>query len=389
MVHCQVALDEHPLKYTDISLLPHHSKTIMPNVAVSQTAVSPTAATSNTKTKKHHHQHHHHHHHHHKHRYHHKKHSINKSELRVPKQVTTTSYASAATILAGVSQITISASRTTAVDSASTVTTEAPYESSATGSNQIFRTVDSGSYFVKETPVSTLFTRVTIATSNVITPSFPRPTSRMLSPPRDHPMRDTHPLSSSLVIPSFVSPSPSIIQPIPAKAITDDGTVSPTPTTTHTNENNDNNNGAYHHKAQIHSSNRDLGLGLGLGFGGFSILALLALLIQNYKKRQRNHSSIRASNHIDNNGVFFTEKPSMFKRKSANGHSRQNSFTVTTRWRPQSFLDVVANVIATRFSKRGSNNSLAHFGESGSVDYDPLTYPQPLYSPVKATYQDM
>ncbi|CAO3610360.1 unnamed protein product [Mucor fragilis] len=210
-----------------------------------------------------------------------------------------------------------------------------------------------------------------------------------MTPPRDRPMRNKQPLSSSIMISASTSPSISIIQPISAKAITNIRTRIPTPMATPTNRENDDSSSVYHHKVHINFSNRDLGLGLGLGFGGFSILALAALLIQNYKKRQRNHSSLRISNHIDNNGVFFTETPSIFKRKSASRQSKQSSL-VNTKWRPQSFLGVVAGVIAARFSNQSpSNSSFAHFDESGTVDYDSLTYPQPLYSPVKATYQDM
>ncbi|GAN11352.1 hypothetical protein MAM1_0557c10911 [Mucor ambiguus] len=138
--------------------------------------------------------------------------------------------------------------------------------------------------------------------------------------------------------------------PIPTQTITSSSTEKRTTTTTYTNGNNGNSSSAYRHKAQIRFSNRGLGLGLGLGLGGFSILALTALLIQNYKKRQGNHSPIGAGNHIDNNGVFFTEKPFMFKRKTASSHSKQKSF-ISTKWRPQSLLDVVANVIAAQFLK--------------------------------------
>lgn len=358
----------------------------MSNIVVSQTTVSPTPSFAiKTRKKKHHH--------HKQHKHHHRKHRHDTSEPLVKEQATT-SYTATATTLPDVSQITVSISRTTTIeaspiatpDSKSTFSKESSYKISATESHQIASTTDSDNYFIEETPTSAL-SMTTITPSNTIALSLYRPTSRLLTPPRDHPMRDKRPLSSSLMISASVLPSPSIIQPIPAKAITSSSTRVPAPTITGSNGNNG--NATYHHKAQIHSSNRDLGLGLGLGFGGFSILALTALVIQNHKKRQRNQNALGTGNHIDNNGVFFTEKPSMFKRKSATTRqSKQNSF-ISTKWRPQSFLGVVANVIAAKLSKRGSSNSFAQFGESGTVDYDPLTYPQPLYSPVKATYQDM
>ncbi|KAK4510152.1 uncharacterized protein ATC70_006324 [Mucor velutinosus] len=307
-----------------------------------------------------------------------------------------TSYTTTATTLVDGSQIFVSTSRTmpqtsvkatatTTIDSSSTSSTETSYELLATESNQIPSTTDNN--FIRETPTSVLSMNAIVSTKTIAS-FFSRPTSRLLAPPKDRPLRDKSPISSSLIPSASTTPSPSTIQPIPAKVTTNSSTKVPASTTTHTNETNDDDNSAYYHKAQIHSSIRDLGLGLGLGFGGFSILVLAALLIQNYQKRQRNQSSFRTSNHIDDNGVFFTEKPSIFKRKSASRNSKQASY-ISTKWRSHSFLGVVANAIAATFSKRGSSNSFSQFGESRVVDYDPLTYPQPLYSPVKATYQDM
>ncbi|CAO0800274.1 unnamed protein product [Mucor circinelloides] len=313
-------------------------------------------------------------------------HKNNTSASPTTKQAT--SYTVITTASSYVDQITVSTSQsssthasaktsiTTTANSMQAISTDKSYDLSRTKTKQASSTTDSDYYFIRETSISVNI----IASSKIITSSFSKPTSRLLAPPRDHPMRDKRPLSSF-----SVSPSASIIQPIPAKLPSSSSRVSPP---TPSNNSSDNENSAYLHKAQMQSSNRDLGLGLGLGFGGFSILALTALLIQNYKKRQRNHSSLRTSSQIDNNGVFFTEKPSMLRRKSASRNSKQHSL-ISTKWRPHSFLSVVANVVVSKFPKRGSNSGFTQFGESGTVDYDPLTYPQPLYSPVKATYQDM
>ncbi|KAL7325875.1 hypothetical protein PS15p_208300 [Mucor circinelloides] len=383
MAQCQIASDESRSKNIYISLPPHNSKSIMPNVAVSPT----TTSVTKTKKKKHHHHKHKHHHH--------KKDKHDTSASLTTKQVT--SYTVIATTSPYVDQITLSTSQSSStqasakasismtMNSMQAISTDKSYDLSRAKTKQASSTTDNDYYFIRATSISANI----IASSKTITSSFSKPTSRLLVPPHDHPMRDKRPLSSS-----SVSPSASIIQPIPEKLPSSSNRVSPpTPSSNINNINNNNSSSgnedsAYLHKAQIQSSNRDLGLGLGLGFGGFSILALTALLIQNYKKRQRNHSSLRTSNQIDNNGVFFTEKPSMLRRKSASGNSKQYSL-ISTKWRPHSFLSVVANVVASKFPKRGSNSGSTQFGESGTVDYDPLAYPQPLYSPVKATYQDM
>lgn len=247
-------------------------------------------------------------------------------------------------------------------------------------------TTDNRYYFIKETPTSAYSTSLVSRTSLYsISIATATTKSRLLSSPRDNPVKNKRPLNSSFIISSsslLASPSPSIIQPIPAVIITASGSTS----TPSNNNNGNDDNSAYRHRAQIHLSIHDLGLGLGLGFGGFSILALGALLIQNYKKRQRNRNPLRSSNQIDNNGVFFTEKPSMFKRGNAR-NSNQSSF-ISTKWRPQSFLGVVANVVGSKFPNQNSSNSFSHIGELGTVDYDLLTFPKPLYSPVKASYHD-
>lgn len=362
----------------------------MSNANVSQTTTTTLLPKSVTKKKYHkHHKHHKHHHHHHH------KQSKNKDKTSIDKDIaanTTQSNIGGATATTDAAKISqnneISSAKSIQISQTPSTTT--PTIINSLSSHISPTTTDDRYYFIEETPTSTystsLLSRTSLFSISIATVTTK---SRLLSPPRDNPVKNKRPLSSSFIISSsslLASPSPSIIQPIPAVIITASGSTS-TPSNNNNNNNNGNDdNSAYRHRAQIHLSIHDLGLGLGLGFGGFSILALGALLIQNYKKRQRNRNPLRSSNQIDNNGVFFTEKPSMFKKGNAR-NSNQNSF-IYTKWRPQSFLGVVANVVASKFPNQSSSNSFPHIGESGTVDYDLLTFPKPLYSPVKASYHD-
>ncbi|KAG2202693.1 hypothetical protein INT46_000752 [Mucor plumbeus] len=252
-------------------------------------------------------------------------------------------------------------------------------------------TTEDSYYLIKETPTPIYFTSLV---SKTALPSISAATatikSRLLSPPRDNPIKNKRPHSFSFI--TFSSsllepPSPSLTQYIPTVITTAGGSTSiPSNNNKNGNNNDSDDNSAYHHRTQIRSSFHDLGLGLGFGIGGFSILVLGVLWIQNYKNRQRSHNHLRSSNQIDKNGVFFAEKPSIFKSGNAR-NSNQDPF-VSTKWRPQSFLGVVANVVTSKFPHQGSRSSFTHIGESGTVDYDLLTLPKPLYSHVKASYHD-
>lgn len=109
-----------------------------------------------------------------------------------------------------------------------------------------------------------------------------------------------------------------------------------------------------------------LALGLCIGFGCLAIIGLVTLFIQNYKKRQRiNHHS------PTDIGNFFSEKPRL-------SPSLNN---VSTKWRPNSFLGVVASVVARLPSSR-SSGSVVNMGNDAlwknSVPLNP--------SPLRKTY---
>ncbi|KAI7903204.1 uncharacterized protein BX663DRAFT_507838 [Cokeromyces recurvatus] len=115
----------------------------------------------------------------------------------------------------------------------------------------------------------------------------------------------------------------------------------------HTSHDNDN---IHYQAAHMNVVNHVLGLALGIGFGGLSLLILSALFIYNYRKRKAaGHDS---NNTMDQKGVFFTEKPSMFNSNNNKARVTANDTTqadddIQTKWRPQSFANVVANIIST------------------------------------------
>lgn len=76
----------------------------------------------------------------------------------------------------------------------------------------------------------------------------------------------------------------------------------------------------------------------------------------------------------------------MFKSENVR-NSNQNSF-ISTKWRPQNFLGIVANVVASKSPNQSSINSFSHIDESGTVYYDLMAFPKSLYSPVKASYHN-
>ncbi|KAI7882123.1 uncharacterized protein EV154DRAFT_523147 [Mucor mucedo] len=86
-----------------------------------------------------------------------------------------------------------------------------------------------------------------------------------------------------------------------------------------------------------------LAIGLGVGFGCLAILGLVVLFLQNYKKKQRisHHSPTDATSNF-----FSAEKPS----------SLTSSNDISTRWRPNSFLGVVASVVARLPASRSSGS---------------------------------
>ncbi|KAG2202950.1 hypothetical protein INT47_008982 [Mucor saturninus] len=86
-----------------------------------------------------------------------------------------------------------------------------------------------------------------------------------------------------------------------------------------------------------------LAIGLGVGFGCLAILGLAVLFLQNYKKKQRisHHSPTDATSNF-----FFAEKP----------RSLTSSNDISTRWRPNSFLGVVASVVARLPASRSSGS---------------------------------
>ncbi|KAI8388830.1 uncharacterized protein BYT42DRAFT_603257 [Radiomyces spectabilis] len=101
-------------------------------------------------------------------------------------------------------------------------------------------------------------------------------------------------------------------------------------------------------------SNRNLGIGLGVGIGCVAVIGLAGLLVHNRRRQQRAASS------LDEN--------------------------VNTRWRPQSFLGVVASVVAKlprtpSQRSQGSASSATHFraatGTAIGSGYGAVEHPSP------------
>ncbi|KAI7870667.1 hypothetical protein BDF14DRAFT_1741162 [Spinellus fusiger] len=90
-------------------------------------------------------------------------------------------------------------------------------------------------------------------------------------------------------------------------------------------------------------SNKILGLGLGLGIGGIAAIGLAGLLVHNHRKK---------ANGADE-GVIDSNSPEM---------------NVRTRWRPQSFMGVVASAVARlpRSPSTRSNTSRGMIKEGSS-----------------------
>lgn len=102
-----------------------------------------------------------------------------------------------------------------------------------------------------------------------------------------------------------------------------------------------NNSNPDEYTSGLHTGKHKLALGLGIGFGCLAIIGLVALLIQNYKRK------LKINHHSPNDvGNFFSEKPK----------SLPSSNDISTRWRPSSLLGVVASVVARLPASRSSGS---------------------------------
>lgn len=93
-----------------------------------------------------------------------------------------------------------------------------------------------------------------------------------------------------------------------------------------------------------------LAIGLGVGFGCLAIIGLVILFLQNYKKKQR------ISHHSPNDTVG--------KKLTENLRSLPSSNDINTRWRPNSFLGVVASVVARLPASRSSGSVVGMVGDT-------------------------
>jgi hypothetical protein len=107
----------------------------------------------------------------------------------------------------------------------------------------------------------------------------------------------------------------------------------------------------------LNSTNRDIGLGVGIGIAGLAAIILIGLLVQRYKRKRNNQNDL---------GVYFSEKESHKSILSS----------ISTKWRPNSFIKVVSSAVS-RFPSK-----------SPSLEDNLITYPPEFYSPVKATYHE-
>jgi hypothetical protein len=101
------------------------------------------------------------------------------------------------------------------------------------------------------------------------------------------------------------------------------------------------------------STNTSLGLGLGLGVGCVAALGLAGLLVHNRRRHQQQEDQLGGETPRGFNG-----DPAPFTSSFDDASSPQQS---STKWRPQSFMGVVASVVA-KLPRSPSQRSCASTG---------------------------